>query len=209
MNLARQLHLLVDSLDRRYRPVIRRSPRAEGWWIGLLDSVVALQSDRLYLSRSMVPAIIDSGARQVLFIGVRGYTRSVVDTMTRQGIEVWTSDIDPDAAQHGAPLRHRIGDVCEIDTLFPDVRFDLVILNGVLGWGVDSPVDVERALEGTRRILRPRGTLLLGWNEGRIPDPATIPALLARFEPCSFGPLPQRKAFPGATHLYAWYRRRD
>ncbi|SEQ01529.1 Methyltransferase domain-containing protein [Faunimonas pinastri] len=208
MNLARQLHRFVDSLDRRYRPTIRRSRRAEAWWIGLLDGVVSLQSDRLYLRRAIVPAIIGSGARQILFIGVRGYTRAVVDAMGRHGLEVWTSDIDPEAAPHGAPARHRTGDVCEIDALFPEVRFDLVILNGVLGWGVDSPEDIERALEGVMRILRPGGVLLLGWNRGRIPDPPTIPALMTRFEPCSFESLPQRKDFPGATHLYAWYGRR-
>ncbi|WP_235559315.1 class I SAM-dependent methyltransferase [Brevundimonas sp. Leaf168] len=80
--------------------------------------------------------------------------------------------MDPTAARWGREGRHRTGDVCEADRLFSDLTFDAVVCNGVLGYGVDSPDQQQRALKALAAILRPGGRLLLGWNTTRSPIPS-------------------------------------
>lgn len=208
-SLPRQLHRTVDRLDRAARPLIRRSPAAEKAWIRMLDGIVALQSDRRYMTRNILPTIAAAGFRKVLFVGTRGYTAAYGKMFDGTGTEFWTSDIDPDAARYGAPGRHVTCDVGEIDRHFPAGTFDLVILNGILGWGVDSRVAMRGVFRALNRTLAPGGLLLVGWNADRLADPATLPFVEALFQPTGFGHLPGRKAFSDVTHVYRWFRKLD
>ena len=90
----------------------------------------------------------------------------------------WATDIDIKAARWGHPTRHRIGDACAREDVFPETRFDAVICNGVFGFGVDTPQMQARSWPPSP-VLKPHGLLLLGWNTGqsvirsRQPDRAT------------------------------------
>ena len=207
MRFARGLHGAADRFDRSMRPMINRSRAVERAWVAVLDAIVARQSDRVHLRNVILPAIARGGLARVLFVGVRGYTRSYGEAFQGTSTEFWTSDIDPAAAPCGAPGRHVIGDACRLDEAFPDKNFDLVVMNGVFGWGLDDPAGMDRAVVAAHRVLAPGGWLLLGWNADRIADPDTLPAIAGLFAPAAFGRLPPRTAFPDVTHVYAWYRR--
>ena len=94
-----------------------------------------------------------------------------------------------------------------LDAAFRPGFFDLVMLNGVFGWGVDAPDHMEQTLEAIAEVLAPGGTLLIGWNHDRSPDPDTL-SNIALFEPADYDGLPHRKSFEDVTHRYAWYRRK-
>src|SRR5688572_20296421 len=91
----RQLHALADRLDRRYRALVSRIALVEQAWIAVLDYLVARQSDRRYLREVILPSIARAGRSRVLFVGVRGYTKSYGAIFERAGMEFWTCDIDP------------------------------------------------------------------------------------------------------------------
>jgi hypothetical protein len=146
---------------------------------------------------------------KVLFVGVRAYTRSYEQWFVAAGAEFWTTDIDPAAARYGAEGRHRAGDISKADQLFPQARFDLVILNGIFGWGVDDPRHMDATLVALHAILEKDGLLLVGWNHDRSPDPDTLPAMQTLFSAASVGGLPARQGFNDVTHVYSWYRRRE
>jgi SAM-dependent methyltransferase len=202
----RKLHRYADSLDRRIRPTLSRAPILERAWIGILDTVVARQPDRAYLRTAILPAVAAVRPARVLFVGVRGYTKSCGGAF-RAGTEFWTTDIDPAAARYGAPARHVTADVRHLDRAFPASSFPFVLMNGVFGWGVDEPGDMDRALGAVERVLAPGGVLLLGWNSDRCVAPDSLPAM-ASFEPIPFAGLPERKTFGDVTHTYAWYKTR-
>jgi hypothetical protein len=108
--------------------------------------------------------------RDVLFVGVEWYTADY-PAMFPDGNLV-TMDLDERTAQHGAP-RHIVGDVRELGTHVAPGGFAAIVCNGVLGYGVDSPADVQRALSAMRSSLAPDGILVVGWNdtdERRISD---------------------------------------
>lgn len=201
----RRLHRIADAIDRKHGARIRATRIAERLWIRLLDSIVASQSDRRYLRRAILPALARAGIARLLFVGVRGYTAGYAKTFSAAGAEYWTCDIDPAAAPHGVPGRHRTVDACRLDEAFPADFFDVIVMNGVFGWGLDDPEDMNRALAAVHRVLRPGGYLLLGWNCERNVDPAVLPGIRL-FDPVRFGGLPERRRFPDVTHVYAWYR---
>lgn len=205
---ARLLHRTADGIDARFGTPLRRRPLLARAWVGALDAIVAQQADRAYLRGAVLPAVAQAGFLRVLFVGVRGYTRRYGEAFQGTGTEYWTADIDPAAAPHGEPGRHVTGDVCTLDRLFPAAYFDLVLMNGVFGWGCDREDEMNRALAAIHAVLRPGGSLLVGWNTDRVGDPAALSAMAGRFVPARFAALPAVKAFPGGTHVYSWFRRR-
>src|SRR6185295_6162448 len=83
------------------------------------------------------------------------------------------------ARKYGGP--NAIADsFSHLDRHFPPDHFDLIVCNGVIGWGLDDPAEVERTFEQCRLALTPGGVFVLGWNdvEGHRPvDVASSPAL--------------------------------
>ncbi len=94
-----------------------------------------------------------------------------------------------------------------------EAPFDLVVLNGVLGWGVDTTADAERALAAAWEALRPGGLLVLGVNEERptTPDLTRVDAL-ARFRPAAPPPFGvHRHVVPSpfeGSHTFHFFERR-
>ena len=113
----------------------RRSAKAER---------IRTPPDRRVMADSYVPALAAEGGR-ILWVGCREYTLDDYAALEAHGGEVWTTDIDAAAARWGREGRHRTGDACEADTLFSGLNFDAIVCNGVLGYGVDSPAQQQRA----------------------------------------------------------------
>lgn len=105
----------------------------------------------------------------------------------------------------GRKNHHIVCDIAKIDDLSPPESFDVVLFNGVIGDGVDKEDDMNRAITAIARILRPNGTLLIGWNSlKKHPDPIQLEAIARYFRhECAFS-LPPRKTFADTDHVYDW-----
>ncbi len=161
------------------------------------------------LAEVYIPALAAEGGR-ILWVGCRAYTADDYAVLEAAGAEVWTTDIDPDAERWGLPGRYRTGDICEIDRVFPDMTFDAIVCNGVLGFGVDAPDQQRRAFEAMANVLEVGGRLLLGWNVGRIDDPVAASLAQPWFSPTPFAGQASRVTFTETTHVYdALVRRAD
>jgi SAM-dependent methyltransferase len=165
--------------------------------------------DRRLLEREILPWFGERAEyRRVLFVGCDWYTRHY-DAFF-EGREYWTLEKDPARRRYGAG-RHVTASVVDLGEHFPVASFDLILLNGVLGWGLDDPAEAEAALQACASRLAPGGVLLLGWNdvpEKRILEPGRSPALQS-LRAWEFPPFAApRKVAPGRIrHTYEFYTR--
>ena len=162
-------------------------------------------SDRQYMAERILPALALSKLQRVLFVGCKEYTARYGKRLSDTGIDYWTTDIDPAAAIWGEKGHHVVCDIVKIDHVCPAESFDAVIMNGVIGHGVDEESAINRAIEAIARIVRPNGILLIGWNsQKRHPDPLQLDAVTRNFRHGCLLSLPERTTFPDTDHIYDW-----
>lgn len=153
----------------------------------------------------------DPAVSRVLFVGVQWYTARYPEHFGDKMFA--TIDPDPSVASCGG-TPHVVGQVQDLERHFPGLAFDAIILNGVIGYGLNSPADVDGALAACATALRPAGWLVLGVNELRrgYVDPAACPACPA-FEPRPFGPravsrIDIAEPFKERTQTFLFWQRR-
>jgi hypothetical protein len=151
----------------------------------------------------ILPSLASKAPVKVLFIGCRIYTKPYESYFPDS--EYWTLEIDPKQARWGAKL-HKIGDVRLVDSIFGHGIFDQVIFNGVLGFGVNTDGEQNQTFEALRRIMRPDGILVLGWNQGHCTDPLKLMSDRRMFQHATILDMPARKHFPGSSHIYDIFR---
>jgi Methyltransferase domain len=172
----------------------------------------ARKPDRLALTQTIFKALAHQTdllgpGKRALWIGCQHYTAEYPALLEAGGAQVWTTDIDPSVARYGHPKRHVSADLGAIDQKFDAAFFDLVLCNGVLGWGVDTEAAQRAAYRAMAAIMKPGAVLLLGWNTHKLRDPLVTgffaPAF-ARFDMPGIGP---RLVVPGATHVFDFFAR--
>lgn len=168
----------------------------------------ARSPDRVFLVQELLPRYA-ARAGNILWIGCRDYTNDYAKRLERKGGVCWTIDIDPASARWGRNGRHVVGDVCDAAKLFPDLRFDTVLCNGIFGFGVNSREQQAEALQAIATILKPHGTLLLSWNTDRTPDPVASGLTQPGFEYVPTPGLDTHYTFEGYTHVYELLQKRS
>ena len=163
---------------------------------------------RRYMESCILPIVAASAGTRVLFVGCRSYTFHYRHYFLRNNVDYWTSDLDPAARLWGERRKHLICDVRVLDRHAPARSFDVIMLNGVFGYGVDDRQSMNESIGSIHRVLRPNGHLLIGWNQDRITDPEGLPAIDDHFDRRISLALPTRKTFEDHSHVYDLFRAR-
>ena len=184
---------MVGRLQQGLLPLLRlfRLPLGERW---LYQAIEALPS-RMYLQDVLIPALAADSRRRMLFVGVQSYNLPLYPACADRNIAVWSVDYDPASARYGAPQGHFVGDVKQIAVLAPTLKFDAIVFNGILGFGVNTAPDAVAALDAMKTVAEPDAVLIVGWNPGRT-DGQEIAALRPRLTPTPLGALPSEIEFP-------------
>jgi len=107
--------------------------------------------------------------KRVLFAGIESYTWHYYRFFPKQDFQ--TIDFVPKQAFWGRKGFHTVGSVTELDKHYPNARFDAVVYNGIIGWGLNAKADVDMALRQAHAVLAKGGILVIGWdNEPRFID---------------------------------------
>lgn len=166
--------------------------------------------DRVLLERELLPSLARlPRLRRALFVGCAAYTQHYGRLFPK--VEYWTMDPDRRRQRYGCE-RHIIDRLENLSRHDTGGAFDLIVCNGVLGWGLNTRLQAERAFASCHERLRAGGYLLLGWND-RYPRNRVRPedvGALARFEHVPFGRYGARVPVTGwRRHVFDFYRKPD
>jgi SAM-dependent methyltransferase len=179
-------------------------------WLQLLRGRAVRRDtpDRRLLEDQILPACARRpDIRRVLFVGCAPYTRHYEAAFTHA--EYWT--IDPHAHRRWGAHRHVEDRLEHLGRHIAAGYFDLIVCNGVLGWGLDRRADAEAAFAACHTALRAGGELVIGWNDVRPRNgirPDTLQAL-ARFELSGLPEIggPRIQVEGPRRHVFEFYRK--
>jgi SAM-dependent methyltransferase len=160
--------------------------------------------DRELLLGRILPELSKPGIT-MLWVGCQPYTRPYLEMIERRGAKCWTLDIDPSARWWGHSRRHIVGDLQRVGTLYLPHQFDVALVNGVFGYGLNTQDGQSESIVGLARVLKPGGLLMLGWNTHRASDPLRLPAIERFFIRSRRPRFDQRITFPESTHVYDFF----
>ncbi|MDH4319027.1 MAG: hypothetical protein OEV64_11590 [Desulfobulbaceae bacterium] len=119
--------------------------------------------DRYVLENVIFPYFIENAQyRRVLFVGCAWYTK-IYEKLFRDK-EYWTIEIDPCQKKFGSK-NHIIDSIENICQYFQPESLDLIICNGVFGWGVSTKPVAEATFQGCFKSLREDGVMVIGWDD--------------------------------------------
>jgi hypothetical protein len=171
---------------------------------------VLLHTDaRLTLERRILPPIArDATFTRILFVGCEWYTWRYAWLFRRR--EYWTIERRPEASRRYGGPRAITDDVGRLDQHFGAGALDVVICNGVLGWGVDRADEAEAMFAQVRRALRAGGLFVLGWTNAAPHRPVDIdaPPGLPGFEAYVFPALgtARHQTKNALPHVFSFFR---
>jgi len=147
------------------------------------------RADRKLLERVIFPEILrTSEYKRILFVGCAWYT--VHYPKIFHGRDFITMEISPVESQYGAATH--IIDSCEnIANHFQPNTLDVVVFNGVYGFGLNELNAINKTLAAIHQTLRADGLFVFGWNDNPDTAPYPIEELTGRsaFVPYAFPPL--------------------
>lgn len=158
---------------------------------------------RLFLEHEVLPQLSRDYSK-VLFVGTASYTYHY-EKIFRSG-QYTTIDSNPGTEVWGSE-NHIVAPIQEIGSYCPRGTFDCVVINGVFGFGIEDTDSMLTTVRVLHEVLRPDGFLVVGWNNDRHADLATLGVLSPLFAPSDSPPWGRRKAFPPETHVYDFYIR--
>jgi hypothetical protein len=171
--------------------------------------MMARLHDRQILERDIFPYIVEHREfHDSLWVGCSWYTAPYTALFPDRNF--WTLDFDVLKQRYGS-ARHVVDGMEHLRRHFGVGVLDLVLCNGVVGWGLDSKAQIEQAFDGCFESLRPGGVLMIGWND--VPHARPIPfadlTSLARFEPYLFPPLHahELRTHSVGRHVFTFYRK--
>lgn len=165
--------------------------------------------DRLVLEDIIIPYFSrQKEFHKVLFVGCDWYTNPYKKLFKKQ--EYWTIEIDASKKKYGS-TNHIVDGIQNLNKYIERGYFDLIIFNGVFGYGINTREETEESFYQCFQALRLGGILVFGWND--IPEYKPFPVIenceqLKKFDPYLFAPLSTSEYLTPNTerrHTYNFY----
>jgi SAM-dependent methyltransferase len=121
--------------------------------------------DRRVLEQIIFPYFLhEDSYEEILFVGCHWYTKGYNERFETKKKSYWTIEIDPSRAKYGAK-QHIVDGLQYLSKHFKPGALDLILCNGVFGWGLAKKTDVEQAFRACCDCLREGGVLVVGWDD--------------------------------------------
>jgi len=154
---------------------------------------------RRVLEQEILPGLARRYAK-ILFVGTGSYTYWY-ERLFRPD-QFTTIDSNPAHPVWGA-ADNITAPIQEIGRHRSKGSFDCVVLNGVIGFGVNDPESMRATAKALHEVMKANAQLLVGWNT----DISADPDALGIFAPYFRRTAEPRRTFSGETHVYDFYER--
>jgi SAM-dependent methyltransferase len=189
------------SISERLRDIVRRGKRVFGIYSYLKTEDRKVLESKILSYFAQKPEFF-----KILFVGTAWYTEGYKNLFKAKSY--WTIEINPRLAKHGAK-NHLIDSIENIHIYFPSDDLDLIICNGVFGWGLNQEQKIEDTFTKCFNSLREGGILVLGWNDipERRPIALADSQALNLFKPFVFPPLSTAQYLTSTenNHTFSFY----
>ena len=122
--------------------------------------------------------------------------------------DIMMTSIEPDPSHQiwGSSHLHIIDTIQNLMLHVQPASFDVAILNGIIGWGLDTNAGVADAAVALHASLRPGGLLVIGYNVGYGTCCHQFQSL---FAPTELGGLPQKIDLINSPfhHVYEFHKK--
>lgn len=145
--------------------------------------------DRRMLENVIIPYFASrDDLPKILFVGCEWFTKHYEKAFKQK--EYWTIDREPFNSRYGSKKKHIIDALENLDKYCDAGYFDLIIANGIVGFGINTSETAEEAFQQCWRCLRSGGLLFLGWNDVSEFKPFALEEIqsLDQFAPYNFPP---------------------
>jgi hypothetical protein len=166
-------------------------------------------ADRQILETTILPYFATSQEfTKILFVGTAWYTEGYKQIFQTKNYS--TIEIDPSQAKYGSS-QHIIDSIAHVHHHFRPNELDLIICNGVFGWGLNAKPEVESTFTECFHCLWPGGVFVLGGNDRPEHRPFPLDELksLKLFQPWVLPPLAtaQYRTTNPNCHTFNFYSR--
>lgn len=118
--------------------------------------------ERIYFENIIIPVLGLNKVENVLFIGVGPYNWHYQSLFNLQGINYFTVDFREEASIWGAKGRHKCINILDDEfNPFPSVKFNIIILIGVIGYGINNQNDLIKTLNNFNKLFTNEESRLL------------------------------------------------
>lgn len=164
--------------------------------------------DRQILEDVIIPYFASrDDLSRVLFVGCEWFTKHYEKAFKHN--EYWTIDREPFNARYGSNKKHIVDALENLDKYCDTGYFDLIIANGIVGFGTNTIESAENAFQQCWRCLRSGGLLCLGWNDVSEFNHFSLEEVqsLDQFAPYNFPPLGTSRyaAQTRLKHVFAFF----
>ena len=134
--------------------------------VDTLPGRVGIRTDdrRLLEDTLLAGFAADATMRALLFVGCDWYTQGYGALFAPRSERFRTVDVDPAKARFGSP-DHLVAPMQDLGRHCAPGSIDVIVANGVFGFGIDDRAALEAAFAAAHTVLKPAGTLVLGWND--------------------------------------------
>lgn len=176
------------------------------------SSVYKSSNIRNYFEYTLLPNFHnDPKFQRILMVGVARFTQHYLPYFKNKE-HLRTIDTDPEVARYSKTEIHIVDSIENIDQHADGDTFDLVLMNGVYGWGLSGEDSLKKSLDAVHKVMKKDGVLLFGWNEMDEYDPLQIRSktYFDSFRPYEFDgrteiKLPQSRN--PKNHVYSFYKK--
>jgi hypothetical protein len=165
--------------------------------------------DRSILEEVILPYFVkDISVKRILFVGCSAYTQRYNELFNSK--EYWTIDSKYVKRKYGAK-RHIVDSITNVGRHVTNNYFNVIVMNGVIGYGLNRMKDIEQAMDACYEALASNGILLVGWNDLSRRTPIDIRTLraLRKLREYYFDPLQtcHYRTEGSYRHMFSFYRK--